>query len=143
MSIHEIILERRLPLPKKKTKSKKTKKITETLCTLNNVTQWIRYSKTKIKNDYKDLLKDFFIPEPEKQYNALNIQYRIIRDTKRNLDKDNVVFALKWISDTLEDLGYVKNDNVVNFESYDTLYDKQASETMLEIRIAIGEKKWI
>jgi hypothetical protein len=143
MSVHTIILKRKLPLPKKKTKSKKTGKTTEVICTLNNVSSWIRFGKTKIKNTYKTLLKDYFIPEPEKQYDALNIQYRIIRDSKRNIDKDNVVFALKWIADTLEELGYVENDKVINFESFDTSINKDASETMIEINILSGKKEWI
>ena len=143
MSIHTIIFKRRVPLPKKNTKSKKTGKITQTLCTLNNATSWLRYGKTKIKNTYKQLLKEYFIPEPQKQYSALVIKYRIVRHTKQNIDKDNVIFALKWIADSLEELEYVKNDNVINFESYDTFYDSKIKETMLDIIVTTGEKKWI
>ena len=147
MSSHIIILQKRLPLPKAKLKMAKTKKhpekrFSEVLCTLNNVNRWIRWDKTKIKNDYKTLLKDYFIPEPDERYDALTIQYRILRNTDQKLDKDNVVFGLKWLSDTLEELGYVEDDRVVNFESFDTITDKTLSETMFEIKILTGKKEW-
>jgi hypothetical protein len=136
------ILHRRIPLPKKKTRSKSTNKVTETICTLNNISSWIRFSKTKIKNDYKNLLQDLFIPEPDKEYKSIVIEYRILRDSNRQIDKDNVVFSLKWLSDLLEELGYIKNDNVVNFRSFDTKHDLTLDETMLEIRIVDKDEKW-
>ena len=142
-----MILERKLPLPKTKQKMKKTKKFpelryTEVLCTLNNVGSWIRWGKTKIKNDYKEHLKEFFIPEPDEQYEVLTIQYRIIRNTNHKLDKDNIIFGLKWLSDLLEELNYIKDDKVVNFQSFDTVVDKSLSETMFEIRIINESQKW-
>jgi len=137
-----VILNRKLDLPKFKKRSKTTKKYSEVLCTLNNISAWYRYKKTEIKNTYKQLLKEYFIPQPKQKYKSLTIQYRIIRHNKKNIDKDNVVFALKWIADTLEELGYVDNDNVVNFESFDTIYDTSLPETMLEIRIIDSERIW-
>lgn len=143
----ETILERRLPLPKAKLKMAKTKahpekRYSEVLCTLNNVGRWIKWNKDKIKNDYKDHLKEFFIPEPEREYESFTIQYRLLRDTKKTLDKDNVVFGLKWLADTMQDLGYVKDDKVVNFHSFDTEHDSSLSETMFDIRIVEGSQKW-
>ena len=143
----EAILERRLPLPKTRQKMAKSKKHPETrfsevLCTLNNVSSWIRWGKAKIKNDYKDHLKEYFIPEPEKLYESFTIHYRLLRPTKAKLDKDNVVFGLKWLADTMEELGYVKDDKVVNFKSFDTLHDSSLSETMFEVRIVEGSESW-
>ena len=54
----------------------------------------------------------------------------------------NTNVALKWLSDLLEELGYVKNDNVVNFSSFDTAYDLNAEETMLEIRVIDSKNEW-
>jgi len=139
---NNILFQTKIPLPKYRTKSKKTKKYTEVLCTLNTISKWYRYSKTKIKNDYKTILKELSVPEPTMQYDSILIEYRIIRHTKQNIDKDNVVFALKWLSDLLEELGYIKNDNVVNFSSFDTTYDLSAEETMLEIRVINSKNEW-
>jgi len=140
--MNHIVFQRKLHLPKFHKKSKVTKNTSEILITLNNISSWYRYSKTKIKEEYKDLLKEFYIPNPIQEYQTLTIEYRIIRHNKINIDKDNVIFALKWISDTLEELGYVRNDNVINFHSYDTVYDKDISETMLEVRIINIQNIW-
>ena len=142
MSSHIILFERKVHLPKKKTRSKKTKKYSEVICTLNNVSSWIKFAKTQIKNDYKNMLKEYILPEPEKEYDSILIHYRILRHTKQKLDKDNVVFALKWIADAMEELGYIKDDKVVNFCSFDTVVDTSLPETMLEIRILSGKKDW-
>lgn len=143
----EEIFKRRLHLPKTRKKMAKTKahpepRYSEVLCTLNNVASWIRYSKTKIKNDYKDDLKEYFLPEPEKIYDSLTIEYRIVRDSEKTLDKDNIVFALKWLADSLQEIGYIKDDKVVNFKSYDTTVNKALPETMYEVRVMDGSDKW-
>lgn len=136
------LFTRKLNLPKIKKKSKKTGKYTYVLATLNNVGTWIRWSKTKIKNEYKAELKEYYLPEPEAMYDELTIDYRLIRHTNMRLDKDNIVFALKWIADTLEELGYIKDDKVVNFRSFDTIYDKSLPETMFQIRVSKGTTSW-
>ncbi len=125
-----------------KTKKHPEKRFSEVICTLNNVGRWIRWDKVKIKNTYKDHLREYFIPEPEEQYTALNIKYRIVRHNKSTLDKDNVIFGLKWLADLLEELGYVKDDKVVNFESFDTVVDASLPETMFQIQITTGPKEW-
>lgn len=137
-----MILQRRIDLPKKRQVSKKTKKVTQVLCTLNNVSSWIKFAKTKIKNDYKDMLKELVLPEPERQYEAIVIEYRIVRHNKSKLDKDNVVFGLKWLADTLQELGYVEDDKVVNFRSFDTIIDTSLEETMFEIRLIDKKEIW-
>ena len=136
------IFTRRLNLPKIKKKSKTTGKYTYVLATLNNVSSWIRWNKTKIKNEYKSDLKEYFIPEPEKLYDTLIIDYRIIRHNNMKLDKDNLVFALKWLSDTLEELGYVKDDKIINFRSFDTIVDTSLPETMFEVRVKNEIIEW-
>jgi hypothetical protein len=129
--INPILLE----LPKYKRKSG------HILCTLNNIPKWYRYNKTKIKQEYKEFLS-YVIPEPETTYEALTIHYRIVRHNNRRIDKDNVIFALKWLSDYLESIGYIKDDNVVNFVSYDTIVNKNIPETMLEIYVTDQKQEW-
>ena len=138
----KIILERRIPLPKMTRLTKKTRKKTEILCTLNNITQWIKFQKSEIKNKYKLHISEYFIPEPDEQLEAFTVEYRIVRHTKRKIDKDNIVFGLKWLVDLMAEMGYVKDDMTVNFDSFDTIYDSTQSETMIDIRIISGGKKW-
>ena len=145
--MNNILFERRLNLPKAKLKMAKTKKhpekrYSEVLCTLNNVGRWIKFRVTDIKNEYKSGLKEYYIPEPDAVYDSLTIDYRIIRHTNRTVDKDNIIFALKWLADTLEELGYVKNDKVVNFKSFDTIVDTRNPETMFEVRVHTNKEEW-
>ena len=140
--MNNILFERRLNLPKFRTKSKVTGKYSEILATLNNISKWYRWSKTKIKDEYKSGLKEYYIPEPDNVHDSLTIDYRIIRHTNRTVDKDNIIFALKWLADTLEELGYVKNDKVVNFRSFDTIVDIRNPETMFEVRVHTNKEEW-
>jgi len=138
-----ILFSKKIHLPKFKKKSKKTNNSSYVLATLNNISQWYRYNKTKIKNDYKLYLKEWVVPEPNQQYEHLLIQYRIIRNSKRKLDKDNVIFALKWLADTLEEMEYIKNDQIVNFQSFNTIENTNLPETMLEIKIISTKQTWL
>jgi len=125
-----------------KTKKHPETRYTEILCTLNNVTKWIRWNKTEIKNTYKTNLKEMYFPEPEEIYPELTINYRLIRHNNTRLDKDNIIFALKWIADSLEELGYIKDDKVINFHSFDTIVDTSLPETMFEIQVTTNKLYW-
>ena len=142
-----ILFKRRLHLPTFRTKMKPSKshpevRYTTILVTLNNVSRWIRWSKADIKNSYKKSLKEMYIPEPEMIYDVLTIDYRLIRHNNTRLDKDNIVFALKWLADSLEEMGYIKDDKIVDFKSFATIVDKNNSETMFEIRVHTNEEEW-
>lgn len=126
----------------KKTKKFPQVRYTEILCTLNNAGSWIRWGKAEIKNNYKFSLKEMYIPEPTSVYEALTIDYRLLRHSKARLDKDNIVFALKWLADSLEEMGYVNDDKIINFRSFDTEYTPENPETMFEIRVHTNTSKW-
>lgn len=143
----EEIFTRRLHLPKFRHKMAKTKKFpqvryTETLCTLNNTSKWISFKQTEIKNTYKNMMVDMYIPEPETMYKNITIQYRLIRHNKQKLDKDNIVWALKWIADAMESMGYIADDKDINFHSFDTIIDSSLPETMFEVRVMNDSQKW-
>ncbi len=126
----------KVPLPKHHRKKK-----SDVICTLNNISTWKR-SETKIKKEYKDLLRDLYIPEPDEMYESLIIDYRILRHNKRRLDKDNVIFSEKWLSDLLEDMGYVDDDKVNCIRAFPTIVDMSLPETMIEFRLNSGSIEW-
>ena len=141
------IFTRRLPFPKFKTKTKSSKSYpngrwTEHLCTLNNTTKFIKFKKTEIKNTYKNRLIEYYLPDPEQIYDELTVEYRIVRHNNTSVDKDNVVWALKWIADAMAEIGYVKNDKIINFHSFDQVTDSSLPETMIEIRAISRSEKW-
>lgn len=142
-----ILFERRINLPKFRAKMKPSIKhpevrYSEYLVTLNNASQWMRFGKTKIKNDYKDTLKEMYIPEPDAMQDVLTIDYRLVRHNNTRLDKDNIVFALKWLADSLEEMGYVKDDKIIDFKSFETIVDTNNTETMFEIRVHTTKENW-
>ena len=42
----------------------------------------------------------------------------------------------------MEEMGYVKDDKVINFQSFDTIVDDTLPETMFEIRVIKGSQSW-
>ena len=110
---------------------------------LNNISKWKRYSEAKIKNEYKAVLESLYIPNPpEKPHEALTIEYRLVRHNKRKIDSDNAIFALKYLSDVLEKLGFVDNDTNTQFKSFPKEVDETLSETMLDIRVYADAEPW-
>ncbi len=136
------LFTRRLHFPKFKKKSKKTGKYSEVIATLNNISEWYRYKKTDIKNNYQSMLKEYYIPEPETTYDYLTLQYRIIRHTRQRLDQDNAIFAIKFILDVLETEGYIKDDKNISIQSFETIHDLDSPETMIEIRLLNDKQTW-
>jgi len=131
----------RVPFPGYNKKSKKTKNKLKLLATMNNVLDWKRFYETKIKNEFKQNLIDFYIPEPEKKYESLTIEYRILRNSRRKIDPDSAGFAMKWIQDTLEKVGYVEDDRTIQLKSFPTQIIN-SPETLIEFRIRPGSEKW-
>lgn len=58
---------------------------------INNLHKWFRHQKTEVKNNYKELLNDFYIPAPMEKFNAGSIKFIIQRETKAKLDSDAII----------------------------------------------------
>jgi len=133
----KLIFESVIPIPKFKSKSKKTGKITEQLCTLNNYQRWIRWNKTEIKNQYKQLLSDFFIPEPESEpRDKILLHYQVLRHNKRRIDSMNVIaFSDKWCLDLMVDIGHLIDDDKCTHIIEPAIYCDGLNETMLKLKV--------
>ena len=133
-----LIFETIVPLPKFRKKSKITGNYSEIIATLNNVSQWLRYKKTEIKNQYKQLCRDFFIPEPPDEWKPITsvvLEYTILRHNTKRIDTDNVIFASKFLADLLVDMGYLIDDNQVTLIIKPYIVDKSLVETQLSMRM--------
>jgi len=135
------ILHFRVPYPVLEKTSRKTKRKSTTLITMNNVLTWKRFYETKIKAEFKQNLKEYYLPEPAKTYDSLHVKYRIIRHNKRKIDPDSAAFAMKWFIDVLEDVGYIADDRYVTVCSYPTEIHAD-QETFIEIKVIAGSVKW-
>ena len=121
--------------------SRKSKKKSKILITMNNVLVWKRFYETKIKAQFKQNLREYYLPEPTETYDSLHIKYRIVRHNKRKIDPDSAAFVMKWFIDELENLGYVKDDRYVTVASYPTSIHPE-QETFIEIKVYAGSVKW-
>jgi len=128
--MEEKLFEITIPMAKFKRKGK------EQLVTLNNTSKWFRYGVTKIKNEYKNLLKEFFISSnPNPPYKELIITYRILRDSKRKLDSDNIIWNIKWFTDVLTETNWLVDDDKVTFTIFPTEYVKDTKETSIKVTV--------
>ena len=107
------------------------------IVTLNNTPEWYRYKYSKIKNEYKALLAELFIPEPPElaPFKSLKIQYTLLRHTRRKLDADNNAWTFKMHHDILRDLGWLVDDDQISYCVTAAQYQKSLQETMLRVSI--------
>ena len=74
-------------------------KYKEKIISLNksDVSKWLKWKETEIKNTYKDTLKDWHIPTPqeEQKLDRAFIAFHLYRHNKRKFDADNLGYIIK------------------------------------------------
>lgn len=105
---------------------------------LNNVGKWLRFHQSKIKNEYKQNLKDFCItPPPAIKYKKLFITFRIYRNNKRILDSDAIGFIVKWTIDAIKEVGWLVDDDQITYIVFPSILNKDLVES--EINVSVFE----
>ena len=131
----DLLFKTVVPLAKFKSKSKKTGKVTEQLCTLNNASRWVRFGKAEIKAKYKQLLREFFIPEPEGEpLNSITLEFSLLRHNRKKVDVDNLIYNQKFILDLLQDMKWISDDDQVTLVLKPSVYIETLSETQFQLR---------
>lgn len=139
-STSEPLIDMIIPFPYFVSVNKKTRTKTQQLISLNNMSKWYRFKITEIKNEYKDLLKEFFIPEPLKKHKSLSIQYEVQRHNKRRVDSMNIVaFADKWLLDSLVETGWLSDDDNCFHTITPAAYREGITETQLRVIVRLAE----
>ena len=134
--IKEPLMEMIVPFPYWSSTNKKTNKNTKQIVSLNNMSRWYRYGITRIKNDYKAILKDFFIPDPQTEFISLRIEYEVQRHNKRRVDSMNIIaFADKWILDSFVETGWLKDDDKCYHVINPAQYVEGIVETQLKMKV--------
>lgn len=99
-----------LPLPKGRGKNKNK------IATLNEVPKWHWSSVSKVKNDYKDLIKDWYLEDWNKEpLGSMTVVFSIERHNKRILDSDNIGFIIKWVLDAIKETGTLVDDDQITY----------------------------
>ena len=104
--------------------------------TLNNLSRIHWASLSKAKNQFKQALQGWFLPRNEGEaYQSLTIVIKPLRHTRMRYDVSNTALAVKWLEDSLTDLGWVDDDcrNTIILEPAE--YVEGLNETMLKIRV--------
>ena len=141
-----------VPLPKYKHVDKATKDRTtksgkfvpakprkefQRLALLNTIPQWFRWQKTAIKNEYKQLLVDFYLPEATEQYRSGEITFIIQRHTKARIDSDSIALAVKWFCDTLVESGWLSDDDQIIHHLHPAEYAPGTAETQMRVIVSL------
>lgn len=119
---------------------------------LNNIEKWYRFHKSKIKNQYKQNLKDFYIPTPDKTYEGIVIDFKLYRHNGKTLDSDNMGFIIKWTIDAIKEInwetqiingkektvknpGWIIDDDNVEYSVTPAVLDRSLLETEVNIKV--------
>ncbi len=90
-----------------------SKKKSQEVCSTNNISRWWRHSKTKIMNQFKQDMREWFIPEwQDNPYRYAEIHFTILRTNNRKMDPDSLgPSTYKWTIDLLTELNYIIDDD--------------------------------
>jgi len=109
---------------------------------LNNVAKWYRYGKTRIKNEFKEQIKDWFLEKNQGEvFTEGEISFQILRNTKRRIDADAMSLAGKWVLDTFVERGYLIDDNKVKvIHEIPILGVTEQNETLIKVTMKMKRK---
>ncbi len=110
------------------------------LPTINNAPIWYRYGKTRIKNDYKEKLTEWFLPKSELMLDSFIIEFSLFRPNGKKLDADALFYIYKWTIDSIVEQGYAKDDNKVKIIINPAILEKKNVETTIKVKV-IYEKR--
>jgi len=112
------------------------------LVTLNNVTKWWKFAKTKLKAEFKADLSDWSLPPWEDNpYTKAEIEYTIRRKDGKKIDSDNLAFPYKWLQDLLVENEYLVDDDKIRVVLNPTqLHVEGSIETSVACNITLYER---
>ena len=112
------------------------------LCTLNNMSRWYRFSKTKIKAEFKAMINEWYIPRNTgNPYKSAYVKYTILRKDGRKIDSDNLTIIYKWLQDLLVENDYLVDDDQVMVLLNPTVLNVNGNvETSVQVNIKFFER---
>jgi hypothetical protein len=110
-------------------------------CTNNNIPVWYRFLKTKIKNEFKESIKQWYVPVAENTFRRATVTFQIKRDSGRKIDSDAFgVSAYKWFIDSLTEQGWLKDDDCVRIILEPAILNCDANETQIHVKVELYEE---
>ncbi len=106
------------------------------LATNNQIPAWFRFQKTKIKNQFKESLGDWSIPESKLSMDSGTVEFTIYRNTMRRIDADSCSSSAgKWCVDFLVEQGWFSDDDKITFIFRPAILGSETVETMIEVKV--------
>lgn len=120
----DAVLQFVVPVPKYKNQ----------LASLNVVPKLHWAALSKIKNDYKQTLKSWFIDDASTSHSSMHIEFTLNRHNDRVLDSDNLGYVIKWTIDAIKEVGWLIDDDNITYSVTRSLVNKELKETSLGVR---------
>lgn len=111
------------------------------LATVNNIPVWFRYYKTKIKKDFIETLGDWHVPKSDLMLEEADIEFTLLRNSKRKLDADALTVVYKWTIDYIVKQGWLKDDDKLRIIMNPTQIH-ESPETMFSVSLQIRGTKY-
>lgn len=93
--------------------------------------------KSKIKNQFKDLVKSWFLDDSVKLPKNIHFEWQPIYKDNRKKDAINVAPTIKVVEDSLVELGCLEDDDLTSHHIKVRIVDKTLSNHKLEVKIFI------
>lgn len=112
------------------------------LVAMNNHDKWGKFYATRIKSEFKDTLKEWYLPErDENPYQKAEVTFTILRNNNIRIDADAMSFVNKWFLDTLTEQGYLVDDDKVRVVLEPPVMGLKSSvETQVRVHILLKDK---
>lgn len=121
----------------------KRKRKSDEVVSNNNLSLWWRHSKTEIKNEFKSMLKEWYLPEwDDNIYRRAEVHFTILRTNHRKMDPDSLGSSTyKWALDCLTEQCYIVDDDRVRVVLNPTLLGQSGNvETIVRMQIKLLER---
>ena len=120
------------------------KRKSDEVASTNNLSKWWQQSKTRIKNDFKNIVKEWYLPEWDNNYfRRAEVHFTILRTNYRKMDADSLgPSTYKWALDCLTEQGYIIDDDQCKVVLNPTLLGQSGNvETMVRMQVKLLERQ--
>ncbi len=119
------------------------KKKSDELISNNNISKWWKQSKTKLMNDFKNKMKEWYLAEnDDSPYRWAEIHFTILRTNNKKIDSDALSSSTyKWTIDLLTELGYLVDDDQCRIILHPTKLNCEGPiETSVKMQVKFYER---
>ena len=107
----------------------------KSLFNINSANRMHFHQKSEIKNKYKKIIEPILNVLNVFKTGHVHLLVQVYWSDMRKRDLDNLVTSIKYIQDTLVDLGKLEDDKHISFTMLPAIHDKLLSEHKIEVTV--------